>query len=183
MASWREAHAAPARWTTARSVQRWEAPEDGWIKANVDGALEKQQNKGGGGTILRDHNGGYVASACFFFPQCADPERAELMACLKAIKMARELNVDRIHVELDCQALAKMIMSPEKNFSLVGPWVEEVKKSLGEFMDFKVGWVRRSANSIAHKLTRVGVGEERCQVWTGVPPGFILDVVSDDILV
>ncbi|VAI49098.1 unnamed protein product [Triticum turgidum subsp. durum] len=77
--------------------------------------------------------------------------------------------------------LVKIILSPERNLSSVGPWVEEIKTSLREFMDFKVAWARRSATSVAHKLARVGVGEECCQVWVGVPPEFILDVVSDDI--
>ena len=46
---------------------------------------------------------------------------------------------------------------------------------------FKVTWVRRTANVAAHKLAKVGVGDELCKVWLGVPPDCILDVISEDI--
>ena len=42
-------------------------------------------------------------------------------------------------------------------------------------------WVRRSANAAAHKLARVGVGDELCKVWLGAPPDFVLSVLSDEI--
>ena len=52
---------------------------------------------------------------------------------------------------------------------------------LASFSDFKVSWVRRSANVAAHKLARVGVGDELCKVWLGVPPARVLDVILDEI--
>ena len=45
----------------------------------------------------------------------------------------------------------------------------------------KVTWIRRSGNVAAHNLSRVGVGENRSEVWMGSPPDFILHVISDDI--
>lgn len=42
-------------------------------------------------------------------------------------------------------------------------------------------WVRHSANVAAHKFAKIGVGDEFCKVWLGVPPDFVLDVISDDI--
>ncbi|XP_073351845.1 uncharacterized protein [Aegilops tauschii subsp. strangulata] len=162
-------------------MQRWEAPEDGWIKGNADGAVAKQRNNGGGGVILRDHQGAFLAAAGFFFPHCTDPEGAEIRACLELLRLARNQNVQRILVELDCQAAVQMINSQERNLSAVGPWVQEIKGLLEEFLDFRVVWTRRSANEAAHKLARVSVGDERSRVWVGVPPDFILDIVANDI--
>jgi hypothetical protein len=34
---------------------------------------------------------------------------------------------------------------------------------------------------MSHKLAKVGVGDELCKVWLGVPPDCILDVILDDI--
>ena len=62
-----------------------------------------------------------------------------------------------------------------------GPWIQEIKTMLASFSDFKVSWVRRSANVAAHKLARVGVGDELCKVWLGLPPDCVLDVISDEI--
>ena len=138
-------------------------------------------DKGGGGAILRDHHGGFLAAAGFFFPHCADPKGAEFRACLGLLWLARDQQVQRILVEQDCQAAVKMINSSEKIMAAVGPWVQEIIFLLGEFMDFRVVWTRRSANEAAHKLARVSVGDERSHVWVGVPPEFLLDVVANDI--
>ena len=52
---------------------------------------------------------------------------------------------------------------------------------LGSCTEFIVEWVRRSANVVAHKFAKVGVGDELCKVWLGSPPDFVLSVISDDI--
>jgi hypothetical protein len=61
--------------------ERWLPPEIGWIKVNTDGAWNKDSEKGGGGVVVRDHDGRFLAGACHFFPSLPDPEAAELQAC------------------------------------------------------------------------------------------------------
>lgn len=46
----------------------WLQPEEGWTKANTDGAMSKSGDKGGGGVVLRDHHGMFLAGACHFSP-------------------------------------------------------------------------------------------------------------------
>jgi hypothetical protein len=74
-----------------------------------------------------------------------------------------------------------MIKQDSRSLSAVGPWVSEIKELLNTRLEFKVSWVRRTGNAAAHKLAKVGVGEERCETWVGSPPDFILDVISDEI--
>jgi hypothetical protein len=61
--------------------EHWLPPEDGWTKANADGALSAAECHGGGGVVMRNHHGVSMAGACCFFPYVSDPERAELLAC------------------------------------------------------------------------------------------------------
>lgn len=63
----------------------------------------------------------------------------------------------------------------------MGPWIQEIKELLNTFVNFRVAWIRRSANIVAYKLAKVGVGEELCKVWLGASPDCVLDVTSDDI--
>ena len=72
-------------------------------------------------------------------------------------------------------------MQPERCLSAVGPWIQEIKALLNSCLDFRVYWVRRSANVAAHKFARVGVSDELCKVWLVSPPDFVLSVISDDI--
>ena len=51
----------------------------------------------------------------------------------------------------------------------IGPWIQVLKEMLNTFMSFTVEWTRRSANVVAHKLPKVGVGDELCNVWEGFP--------------
>jgi ribonuclease HI len=181
MQEWRAVHAVVPRMTATRELQRWEPPDAGWIKVNSDGAVSKHGDKGGGGAVLRDQNGAFRAAVCHHFPNIVDPEAAEILACRRGLEVAASLNVSRVHVELDSQGVVQMLKQPTRNLSAVGPWVHEVKVLLALFDDFKISWVRRSANVAAHKLAKVGVGDEICNVWLGVPPDFVLDVISDDI--
>ncbi|KAE8771858.1 ADP-ribosylation factor-like protein 8B-A [Hordeum vulgare] len=105
----------------------------------------------------------------------------EIMACKRAVQLAAEINVPRLHLETDNKAVALMLQREGKNLVAVGPRVEEIKAMFHFFDELKVTWVRRSANSVAHKLARVGVAEELCKVWLMVPPDFILDMVSNEI--
>ena len=65
--------------------------------------------------------------------------------------------------------------------SAAGPLTQELKALLSSFPSSKVTWVRRNANVAAHKLAKIGVGDELCKVWVGVTPECVLDVISDDI--
>jgi hypothetical protein len=64
-----------------RPTEHMLPPDDGWVKANVDGAFLKEGGYGGGGgVVMRDRHGGFLAGSSHFFPQVSDPERAELLA-------------------------------------------------------------------------------------------------------
>lgn len=145
-------------------TQKWEPPEDGWIKLNADGAVSRHNDKGGGGVVLRDHQGAYIVGACQLYPHISDPEAVEVLACRKAIQMALERQIPRVHVELDSKSVVQMINQTTRNLSAVGPWIQEIKEMLNSFAEYKVSWVRRTGNKAAHKLARVGVGDEISRV-------------------
>ncbi|XBI11304.1 hypothetical protein VPH35_138391 [Triticum aestivum] len=75
-----------------------------------------------------------------------------------------------------------MLNNQERNLSVAGPVIEEIKGMLRAYEDWKVSWVRRTANVAAHRLAKAHVGDELCKVVkcaTGLY--FILEVVSDEI--
>ena len=132
--------------------------------------------------MLRNHNGDFLAATCHYFPNVVDPEATEILACRWALQVAAEIHATRVHLELDAQVVVNMLQQSTRNVSAAGPWIQEVKALLGSFVDCKISWVRRSANIAAHKLAKVGIGDELCKVWLGVPPEFVLHVIADDIL-
>ena len=181
VAEWRASHETRASQPEPKTIQHWVRPNAGWVKINSDVAFSRYGEKGGGGAVLRDHQAAFRAGLCHFFPNTTDPEMVEVLACRQAVRMAIDLNFRRVHVELDCLTLVKKLNDSQKNFSAAGPWVEEIKAMLRSMEESKVTWIRRSGNVAAHKLAKVGEGENRSEIWVGTPPDFILDVISDEI--
>lgn len=46
---------------------------------NADGAISKLGGKGGGGVVIRDHDGAYRGGACHFLPAISDSETSEIL--------------------------------------------------------------------------------------------------------
>lgn len=57
MEDWRSVHGNKERKMHQATAERWQPPEIGWMKADVDGAMSKAGDKGAGGMVFRDHDG------------------------------------------------------------------------------------------------------------------------------
>ena len=68
MEEWYNAHEIPATQEQGQK-ERWLPSDVGWTKVNSDGALRKETGSGGGGVVVRDHDGGFLAGASHFPPQ------------------------------------------------------------------------------------------------------------------
>lgn len=160
--------------------EQWQPPEEGWSKVNADGAMGKSSRDGGGGVVLRDHHGNFVAAACHFFPSVSGPELAELLACRRAAELAIEMGSLKVVLETDNKGIAQGLANDNLNRSVYGPLIEEIKGLLQSRHDFKVKWVRRSANVVAHRLAKEGCGNKLCKTWLHAPPECIMNSVLSE---
>ena len=112
---------------------------------------------GGGGVVLRDHHGAFRGGAALCFPGAGHPQFAELLAAKSAVQMAITMDVQWLHIELDCQEVVAMLQGEGRNLSSFGPVVEETKELLRTRQEFKISWVRRTAKCAAHGLAREGL--------------------------
>jgi ribonuclease HI len=161
-----------------RVQEHWLPPEDGWHKANADGAFVSSQGVGGCGMVIRDNEGVFVAGECHYLPSVSDPERAELVACKRALIIAKKKDVRRIYLETDCLSAVAKIKGSDLDRSSQGPLVEEIKELLKTFVEHKVRHVRRDANGVAHRLASEGCGNKLCNTWLVSPPEFIVNVLA-----
>jgi ribonuclease HI len=167
----------------ARAVTRWRPPPAGWHKSNADGAYSATEGCGGGGVIIRDHHGEPVAAACCFFPVATDPERAELLACRRAVSLAKDGGVRKLILETDCLGAVAKLSSKEIDRSIHGPVVEDIKKMLGEFEASSIMHVRRSGNEIAHRLAKEGCSNKVMDAWVGSLPEYVMNLLVLDAVV
>jgi ribonuclease HI len=161
-----------------KEVEHWRPPERGWLKANADGAFSVTDGQGGGGVVLRDDEGVPIEAASFFFMQVTDPERAELLACQQAVRVAKEYDVRKLVLEMDCAGAVNKLRAQVLDRSVHGPLVEEIKTLLGEFEEVVICQVRRSGNEVAHRLAKEGCKNKCNSFWSGTFPDCILDVLA-----
>ena len=84
--------------------------------------------------VFRDEVGAFRGADAVFLPGVTSAEAAELQACKRAVVLAMQRAVPKLHLETDCQNVARMLNEKERNLSSVGIMMEEIKgmaKSLG----------------------------------------------------
>jgi ribonuclease HI len=161
--------------------ERWLPPARDWVKVNSDGAKAKSSEKGGGGVVIRDHDGRFLAGSCRFFPFVVDPEEAELKACKQALELVKVLRLQKIVLEVDSINVVSKLSDSSLDRSAHALLVEEIKNHLRDLDEFVVKWARRSANGVAHKLAKEGCGLELSQSWFTMYPDCIVDVLAHDL--
>jgi hypothetical protein len=83
---------------------------------------------------------------------------------------------------MDSTSVVAKLGCEAKDRSMHGPLVEEIKNELRTLVNFKVKWVRHSANGVAHSLAKEGCGLEIDRVWNVVPPVCIESVLYQDMV-
>jgi ribonuclease HI len=160
-------------------VTHWCPPVAGWYKANADGAFSVLQENDGGGVILRDHHDLAIAGSRFF-PIVADPEKGELLACRRAMELARDAGVSKLVLETDCAGAVVKLKNAEMDRSIHGPLVEEIKKMVRHFDASSIEHVQRHNNEVAHRLAKRGCSNKMSENWMGCTPGYVLNLLSVD---
>jgi ribonuclease HI len=161
--------------------EHWRPPDQGWIKVNADGAMIQASGHGGGGVVARDHDGRFLAGSSHFFPSLLDPEHAELLACQKAIELAKSRQMHRVVFELDSASVVSKLQVEETDRSVHGILIEQIKCELRTGREFVVKWARRSANEVAHRLAKEGCELNSARIWLDVFPDCIKNALYSDV--
>jgi hypothetical protein len=113
-----------------------------------------------------------------FFPHVSDPERAELMACHRAIQVAKNLGVTKIVLETDCLSAAGKLRDKDLDRSGHGLLVEDMLKG---FEDVAISHVHKTGNVVAHRFAKVGCLNKHCNIWVEVLLDFVLNPIALDM--
>ena len=123
---------------------------------------------------LRDHVGAFSGGACAFLPSTSDPRLLEVMASRPVMQLAIQHGFQKVHLEHESKEVVAMLNGSSKNLPSVGPLIDEVKEMLRTRQEYKVSWVKRTANDAAHILAKEGVSMEMNKVCLDGPPDCIL---------
>nr|POF12608.1 hypothetical protein CFP56_25070 [Quercus suber] len=161
----------------------WLCPQDGWVKANFDGAVFSEFNQSGVGVVIRDKNGAVLASCSEKILHAYKPDEVEALAALKAASLARDLGFQNVILEGDSLCLIKALKSAEDSLSPIGLLVDDVKWVGRSFEQLVYSHVKRNGNSAAHSLAKNVLRIPDSQVWMEDVPSHITSILDLDVIV
>ncbi|KAI5669202.1 hypothetical protein M9H77_19055 [Catharanthus roseus] len=137
----------------ARGRKRWSASEMGSFTVNVDTALKS--GVGRAGCVIQEDIGALVAYASIPIFQLSDQKHAKVVDVLEGLKLAKDLGLKNVVLEMDCKALLEDVNIPDMDFSDLG----------------------REANNVAHVLASLKHISLPPQYWIEEMPDCILQIL------
>ncbi|KAE8692380.1 hypothetical protein F3Y22_tig00110840pilonHSYRG00213 [Hibiscus syriacus] len=143
----------------AKSFESWLSPSRGFLKFNVNGAMQVDGSKGGIGGILRDQDGNLIMS--FSAPiGSGSSVQAEILAIDFAIKLfmdSRWFKAYRLIVESDCAVVVNWLSNPS---TILSEWASLLHPIIASLFQEKnlVNHISRRCNSLADQRAKQASG-------------------------
>jgi ribonuclease HI len=153
-----------------QQLHNWIPPRHGWFKCNVDAAFHNGGRITSGGWCIRDERGQFICAGTNLMDGELTIIEAEALALIEAMRMACNMNMHKVMFETDAQIVVGAANSNHVGVSLFSTIICNIKNLLLLNPNFEVKFVKRQANSVAHKLARAANSwASRC-VFYSVPP-------------
>lgn len=94
----------------------WCPPGEGWLKINVDAAMDGENELAGLGAVIRNYKGEVVAAAVNTAKNFGDVEMAEAKAVLWGIHAALKAGADSVIIESDSKGVIELINNKGGSF-------------------------------------------------------------------
>jgi ribonuclease HI len=151
------------------------------MKINWDTGVDIKNGKVGLGVVIRDRQGRMWASRSRTVRGCLDPITGELLAALMVVHLCREMGIQNALFEGDAKVVVEAITSGDLDESSRGHLLEDIRVSLRGVPRWKLNFVRREGNKVAHQLAAWALREEVNKVWLYHPPIWLQSLLKADI--
>ncbi|KAL8119392.1 hypothetical protein AgCh_016783 [Apium graveolens] len=165
--------------TSSKSPRRWQKPDEGWVKINIDAAVFIEFGCTGVGSVIRDWNGGFIRARNQNIEAVYQPREAEAIALKETLSWVKEFGYRKCVFVTDAKALAdacKTVQGRTYFHSIVSGCIDLFK----HYDEVLVEFVHRSANAVAHSLARAAHSMSGVHEWVVTAPEFISDVLIID---
>ena len=150
---------------------QWQAPQQGWLKLNVDASFIMETGQASTGAVIRNHQGTVILSAWRVLFDCSSAEEAEFAACYYGLHVASQWCQAPLLLESDSSICIRSLSSNEMERSLMVSWIIDAKDLMSAIGYVKLNLVKRAQNSVAHELSQYARQMNSTGVWlAGVPP-------------
>ena len=137
---------------------KWDRPEIGWMKLNTDGSALGNPGSAGGGGVIRDWVGRWVAGFSRKIG-IATSLLAKLWAFRDGLMLCVDRNLAMVEVELDAKAVVDMLANPLYSNNAISPLLEDCRFLISKIPHVKIKHCYREANRCADNLARMGANQ------------------------
>ncbi|XP_059429127.1 uncharacterized protein LOC132162934 [Corylus avellana] len=155
----------------------WTAPCPRWLKVNWDASFQLSSGRMGFGAVVRDEQGTVKAAISKTMVGRLDPSVAEGRALLVAIGLCKEMGFRDIQFEGDAQVVINAVNSAETDWSRIGLMVTDIKRELETLSQWRMQFVPRGSNGVAHILSKEATTSFLNKCWINEVPDCIKDLV------
>ena len=137
-------------------------------------------DEGGTGMGLRDHDGKLLRAQALWYGDVSNSMMMEAYAIRDGVRLAGDIGLTDIIVESDAQQLVKLWDSMAFDRSEVAPILNEVLVLSESFRFFKLVFVAREANELAHLCAKQASSNRRRCLWINFVPPFLDACIKRD---
>ena len=164
----------------AKEVQSWKPPEEPFLKINVDACFDKHTHQGGSGLGVRNHEGRLIRAQALWYETGMSAMAMEAFAARDGVRLASVLGFRRVIIETDAQLVVKQWDSLSVDRSEIATTLNEIQELSGNFDDFRLEFISREANELAHLCAKqCNSSRKRC-LWINYIPTFLMTCVRKE---
>jgi ribonuclease HI len=137
---------------------KWSPPPLGWFKLNTHGSSLGNPGLAGGGSVIRNHLGGWVGG----FSQAIDfttSVQIELRALKDSLLLAIDLGILNLEIEIDSLIAVELINSSTTSNAFLSTVVDDYKYLLERFELSFLKHIFREANGCTYLLAKAGYAQ------------------------
>ncbi|XP_062093901.1 uncharacterized protein LOC133799929 [Humulus lupulus] len=166
--------------TDADGVEKWQCPNPGSVKVNMDAALFPDLGTYSFACLARDELGHPIEALSRCFNGHVAPELAEAMGFREALSWIKKYNWPRVILESDCLLVIQALRSNVSMLSYFGDVISECKTIWNSSNNVSCMFVKRSANKAAHAIAKAFYSPADRIYKEGEFPSSILNVILGD---
>ncbi|XP_042942932.1 uncharacterized protein LOC122277120 [Carya illinoinensis] len=165
-------------------VPSWKPQTYARLKVNYDASFLKPIKKMGLGIVIRDSRGDPQVMLAGQREPVNLAFLAKGYALLRAFSLCAELGIDEANFEGDAKLVIDAISDPSPDSSWTGQLIEDLKQGLLSKPNWKLSFVKRAGNKVAHELAKLALSLVNETVWmedgpSVVAPHIVLEKLCD----
>uniref|UniRef100_A0A803PQB3 Reverse transcriptase n=1 Tax=Cannabis sativa TaxID=3483 RepID=A0A803PQB3_CANSA len=161
-------------------AELWTKPNTNTIKINVDSATFVSENRYGYGMVARNNSGILIDGKAGCNPGTFTPEVAEIIGIKEALSWIKSHNWHTVELEIDSLLSVQAIRSSIPLNSVFGVLVHDCQTLLSSIPSFKIHFVKRSANRLAHVVAKLSRSLSERSICVSNAPADLLDIMYSE---